>query len=167
MPEEEGIIVYEGRLYAILVTGEIVNVCIVHGNNTNKIHEDEIISDVSSIYEVRYMDHLDISIDGHILFEDYGYYIAGWNNLFNTKPVLDQTIYPNKIPHRKILDINSYNITPSYNRDEYFDSVATIGIARDMNDPVNNMVGSYGTLDHTIKKITLNGKDMPFVVEIK
>ena len=52
-------------------------------------------------------------------------------------------------------------------RDEYFDSVSTIGIARDMQTPVNNMVGSYGVLSHTIFSINLNGKDMPFMMAIE
>ena len=165
--EEEGIIVYEGRLYAQLINGQLINVCQTFGNNKGKIHEDEIISEFTSIQNVGKLNDLDIKISGYVLFEDYGYYFAGWNNLFNTKPFIDQTIYPDKHLYKKKLQLNSYNILPIHERDEYFDSVATIGIARDMETPIYNMNGSYGVLDHTISRITLNGNDMPFDIEIK
>lgn len=166
-PEEEGIVVYEGRLYAVLTTGVMVNICNVFGNNDNKTKEDEIVSEFTSIHDVGKLNGLDIKLTGYVLFEDYGYYFAGWNNLFNTKPFIDQTIYPDKTLYKKRLDVNSYNIIPVHHRDEYFDSVATIGIARDMETPIYNMQGSYGVLDHSITEITLNGTPMPFVVDIK
>lgn len=166
-PEEEGIIMYEGRLYAVLENGKLFNVCQILGNNNGKVHEDEMVSEFSNIYEVGKLDGLDIKVDGYILFEDYGYYCAGWNNLFNSKPFIDPTIYPDKFLYKKRLEVNSYNILPMNMRDEYFDSVATIGIARDMETPIYNMSGSYGILDHTITRISLNGIDMPYVIEIQ
>ena len=166
-PEEEGIIIYEGRLYASLVDGRDINICQISGNNKENINEDEFISEFYNIYEVGELRNLDIKLEGYVLFEDYGYYFAGWNNLFNTKPFIDKTIYPDKTLYRKQLQLDVYNILPVPNRDKYFDSVATIGIARDMETPIYNMNGAHGVLDHTINKIILNGKDMPFVIEIK
>lgn len=167
-PNEEGIIMYEGRLYAILNNNDTVNVCNIIGNNNNKNSEDEIISEFSnSIYEVGKFGNTDIKLYGYVLFEDYGYYFSGWNNLFNTKAFIDKTIYPDKFLYKKALNLNSYNILPFDKRDKYFDSVASIGIARDMKTSIYNMTGSHGILDHTITKISLNGIDMPFIIEIK
>lgn len=166
-PEEEGIIVYEGRLYAMHINGSLINVCSVYGSNTNKLYEDQIISEISTIHEVGRIDHLDIKLYGTVIFEDYGYYFNGWNNLFNMKPVIDQSIYPDKKPYKKVLPILSYNILPSHTRDEYFDSCATVGIARDMSSRTNNMIGSSGYMYHSINKITVNGIDKPFVVDIE
>lgn len=166
-PEEEGIVVYEGRLYAVLDNGSLVNVSAVVGNNNDKIHEDELISEFSSIHDLGRLNNLNITIVASVAFEDYGYYFNGWNNIFNTKPFIDQTIYPDKMQYRKTLKLDNYNILPTHIRDEYFDSVSTIGIARDMQTPVNNMVGSYGVLSHTIFSINLNGKDMPFMMAIE
>jgi len=131
-PEEEGIIIYEGRLYAMMVSGELINVCQMSGNNNGKESEDEMVSEFTNIYESSIVHDVDIKLHGYVLFEDYGYYFAGWNNLFNTKPFIDQTIYPDKIEYKKLLQIDDYIIQPMISRDEYFDSVATIGVARDM-----------------------------------
>lgn len=166
LPEEEGIIIYEGRLYALTKDSQMVNVCKAYGSNEGKTTEDEMVTEFSSLIDVAKLSGLDIKINGYVYFEDYGYYIEGWNNLFNTKPWIDKTIYPIKEPHKKRLELNNYNILPVDNRPAYFDSVANIGIARDMQTPVNNMVGSHGRLDHTIDRIELNGKALPFTIEL-
>ena len=165
--EEEGIVMYEGRLYAILDTDEEYNVCLMYGNNDNKQHEDEMVSEFVDIYEASVVHDVDIKLTGYVAFEDYGYYFAGWNSLFNTKPFIDKTIQPDKTLYKKKLDVNLYNIHPMCERDEYFDSVSSIGVARDLETPIYNMIGSHGVLDHTITRISLNGVDMPFIVEIK
>jgi len=166
LSEEEGTIMYEGRLYFVNKDGKLFNVCQATGNNKGKEKEDEIVSEFSNIYDVGKLDGFDIKLYGYLLFEDYGYYFAGWNNLFNTKPFIDPTIYPDKTLYRKRVDLNPYILLPVKERDEFFDTCATIGIARDMETPIYNMTGSYGVLDHSIVRITLNGKDMPFVIEI-
>lgn len=166
-PEEEGIMMYEGRLYAVLQDNTLINVCQVYGNNAGKSREDEMVSEFNTIHEVGILRDIDVTMTGYVLFEDYGFYFSGWNNIFNTKPFVDQTIYPDKFRYKKRLDLNSYNILPVHMRDEHFDSVSAIGVARDMETSIYNMQGSHGILDHTITNITLNGVDMPFVIEIK
>ena len=159
-PEEEGIIMYEGRLYAVLPNGSLINVCQVYNGSNKKV------SEITNIHNTSILRNLDIKLSGYVLFEDYGYYFAGWNNLFNTEAFIDQTIYPDKYSYKKKLQLNSYNILPIHMRDDDFDSVSTIGIARDMETPIYNMNGSHGLLDHTITKISVNGINKPFVIEI-
>ncbi len=165
-PDEEGILMYEGRLYMVLLNGDIIDVTrscddvgweetgdpgnqgIEHAHATSKIMDLSIYINYTSRYEA------------------FGYNMFGWNSFFSTEDFLDYTRYPDKGPNKNITVQNSYNILPVYRRWSTFDAVAKIGIARDMTDPDKNMIGSYGVLDQSIHHIFLEGEPKPFVVEL-
>lgn len=98
-------------------------------------------------------------------YETYGYYMAGWNSIFSTNSFIASANFPDRGPDQNTQSIRSYIILPSNIRDNDFSSIASIGIARNVTQPENNMVGSYGYIDQTIEEIIVNGVNKPFVVE--
>ena len=70
------------------------------------------------------------------------------------------------------LQNNAYNeykeitILPQSERHINYDEYARIGIARNINQPGINMVGSEGLLDQTIMEISVNNIIKPFYIEI-
>lgn len=140
-PNEEGILMYEMHMYAILDNGTPIDVCCLKDLNDLKIQ-----------------------IQATILYEANGFYIAGWNSLFNTDQFISTN--PNPDEEMKYKNINSYPILPIEDRVEDYAPISQIGIARDMHNDGDNMVGSYGLLDQTIHWITVNGIKKPFIVEI-
>lgn len=166
-PEQEGICVYKGDLYAVLTNDLLVNV----GLTRSKVIPDDRIPGVvpnttTGVWCSNKLEHLRINIDGYILYESNGYAMDGWNSLFSKTQFLDPTDYPDEMDYKKLYQLNSYNILPLSSRDELFDSSAYIGIARDMHSKTNNMVGSYGAIDHSVSRITVNDVAKPFVFEI-
>lgn len=164
--DEEGLYVYKADLYAVLTNDECVNI----GLTRSKVIPDERIPGITpattEVWCTNKLEHLSIEMDGYILYESNGYAMDGWNSLFSSKQFLDPTDYPDTMDYKKQYQLNSYNILPIESRSELFDSSAYIGIARDMHSDTNNMVGSYGVIDHTICEIRVNGVNKPFVFEI-
>lgn len=154
-PDIEGIKMYEGTLYAILLDESYINI----GKKVDESDSDEEWSGSRFSNTV-------IEIDGRILFEDNGYFIDGWNSLFTKINYLDKSYFPNKDYNSYIKPLLNHKIYPIGARDNDFGSIAKIGIARDMSTSKKNMVGSYGLLDHTISSIKVNGIIKPFVIEI-
>lgn len=144
-PEIEGHYVLEGNLYAVL-------------KDDNRIPISSY-TDHAATYDPG---DIDVKIYGFSSAEIYGPPCLGWNMLFSRINNLAGDIIDNK----KVDSFDAYHILPSYKRDEYYHPLAVIGIARNMSDRFNNMVGSHGTLDQTIDKITLNGISMPFQIII-
>lgn len=164
-PEEEGILMYEGHLYAVLNNNIIVDI----GNSQNNSNDERRNPEIPGISEIWYTDRLNplsIQIQGYELYESNGYYMNGWNSLFEKDNFLDPTDYPDKEYHKNIHRLNSYNILPLDKRIDDFRAIANIGIARDMTSEVHNMIGSYGVLDQTIEIIWVNGVKKPFTMEI-
>lgn len=163
---QEGITVYKGDLYAILSNDQLINVGMT---KSTAVDDGRIPSDIPGIDESWSTDklaNLSITIDGYIVYESNGYHMDGWNSFFSKKHFLDESVYPDKEPHKNSLQVNAYVITPIEERDVDFDPSSYIGIARNMTSPVGNMIGSYGVLDHTISTIKVNGVSKPFIVEL-
>lgn len=139
--DQEGILAYDAHLYAILTNDTPIDVCCI-----------------------RNLNDLKIQIQATILYEANGYFVAGWNSLFNTDQFI--SILPDPWADRKYKYINSYSILPEEDRDEKYSSIGQIGIARDMHNDGDNMVGSYGLIDQTIHWITVDGIKKPFIVEV-
>lgn len=155
----EGITCLEGRLYAVLYNDIILDIC--SGYNGVKYNDKEM----GDIFIDSRLDELTITISGYELFEDYGYYISGWNSLFNKTEFLDSSNFPDKEREEKIKYLDNWIITPANSRNSNFDNIAQIGIARNMHTRENNMIGSHGLLDHTITHIKVNGIPKPFIIE--
>lgn len=165
---EEGILMYEGILYAVLNSGPVVNVCLAKDTKVN--NDDERFSgtapDMIEAWSTNKMSSLSIQLNGYLAFESYGYYMSGWNSLFELEHFTDPNKYPiNDLTTDVQLSI-SRTILPINKRSTTYDNVASIGIARNLTTPDNNMIGSYGILDHTINSITVNDIVKPFTIEI-
>ena len=158
----EGLLKYEAHLYAVLIDESVVDII----SSTTPATERILPHGSIPHYITNKFSKLDITMEAWVVYESYGYYMNGWNSLFNKDQLLDPTRYPNKELHKNMKHLNSYIILPVEKRDKAFDSVASIGIARDMTSEDTNMVGSYGTLTHTIFDINVNGVSKPFVVEL-
>ena len=164
--DEEGILMYEGRLYAVLTNDLILDVT---ATRDLLIWDERIpesgIPGSSETWSMWKLNNLTIEIQTRILYENNGLNIEGWNKLFST------TNYIGKLNVDDTNDtnyerINQYTILPIESRDNIFYPYAEIGIARDLHTVDRNMVGSYGVLDHTFNWITVNGVKKPFVCEI-
>ena len=164
--KEEGLLAYRGDIYAELIDEELVNV----GLTLPELIPDEnrYLGTYPYLDTWNYdrINHLNIEMDGYVLYESNGYQMKGWNSLFNKHQFIDPTEYPDTMDYKKQYRMNSYRILPIESRDEFFDASAYIGIARDMHSADGNMIGSYGVIDHTFNSIRVNGVEKPFVIEI-
>ena len=139
-PRVEGIVLYTSTTYFITWDNEMFNV-------------DEFDLDD------------DLKIYGSTSYESIGVPVLGWNQFYSTE---------NNIPTNRSLKyqknvqrVSSCNIFPTYRRHDKYHHRALIGIARDMKTYHQNMVGSHGTLDHTITKVILKDKAIPFILKTK
>ncbi len=160
--KDEGLLKYEGRMYAVLTDDTILD---IPACTTSNVSLDQQYGSIP-YYMTNLFSDMVITLEAWVTYESYGYYMNGWNNLFYKEPFIDPTNYPDKDLHKNIKTLNSYIILPVEKRNRTFDSVASIGIARNMTSAENNMIGSYGALSHTIFNITVNGVPKPFVIEL-
>lgn len=142
-PEEEGLAVYQGILYANLLNGTMISVSEILDNNMDN-------------------SNISITIDGSSTYESYGPDVIGWNRVFSNVDNLPARFNDDK----NTIIINSYPILPAHNRSTSYTFRSLIGIAREMTDMHINMVGSHGTLDHTIESIKVNNIPMSFRITI-
>lgn len=145
-PYNEGFMLYEGRIYAILNDHKIVD-----------------LTDTSSAYKRERLKELTVKISGYTYYEVFGHYMNGWNSIFSTKQFLDTNVHDDRGPYKGIDHIVDYILStesPEFNPSSY------IGIARDQTSVHKNMVGSHGTLDHTFYEIKINDVLKPFAIEI-
>lgn len=163
--DEEGIYMYEGTLYAVLINDAIINICETKEYMGQEERVSTNIPGIDEAWSTNRVQDLNIQIQGMLMFDSHGFYMAGWNNLFGKDQFIDGTNYPIK-ENKNYIYLNSYNILPLSSRDEKFNTLASIGIARDMHSVDINMVGSYGILDHTITWISVNDVKKPFVIEV-
>lgn len=164
--DKEGICVYKGDLYAVLSNGQIANVSMTLSKAVEDIRIPGDVPGIIEVWSTNKIANLSIQFTGYILYESSGYSMSGWNSLFTNTQFTDPTKFPDTMEYRKQHLIDSYKLLPVEYRDADFDSSAYIGIARDMHSIDNNMVGSYGLLDHTICDIKVDGVLKPFVFEI-
>jgi hypothetical protein len=165
--DEEGIMMYEGALYAVLKNGCIAK---VSSCTNTKINNDDIripgpIPSIPEVWITSRLQSLDIRMEGYILFESFRYHLFGWNSLFDTEQFLLPEPYTKDKVYQDIKLISERILLPVENRLNTYDSIASIGITRSLTD-IDNMIGAYGTLDHTINSIKVNGISKPFVIEI-
>lgn len=162
-PDVEGVSMYEGRLLAVMSNKQVIDVC-QSGSGEHRVTSN--IPLTPEIWWSNKLNDINIEIEASISYESYGYYVAGWNSLFNIDQFLDQTNTSINKEDKNNYDINSYIILPIDNRVDSFDKVASIGIARDMHTQGLNMVGSHGNISQTIHWIKVDGEIKPFVIEI-
>lgn len=154
-PEIEGIMMYEAHLYAILDDETPIDVC-----SFNTLEEDQVFNT-----GIKIGNDLKIEIQATLVYEANGLYMSGWNSLFNKNQFINSG-YNSNDTGKNFYYLNSYPILPILNRENTFQPIAQIGIARDIHNDGNNMVGSYGLLDHTIHWISVNDIRKPFVIEV-
>lgn len=163
LPDEEGILMYEGVLYALCSNGQLIDIC-----NPTDTEERIIINNIPTVTEVwrtnRFPRDMKIILQGYLLYESNGFNFFGWNSLLSNNQFIDNTTFPTDLD-KNIYEMNSYNILPITDRDYQFSEFSSIGIARDIHSDIN-MVGSYGILDHTIYWIKVNDIKKPFVIEV-
>lgn len=158
--QDNGLLRYEGHLYAVLVDDTIIDIP-VSTTPAAKTNDVSVPSHTTTMF-----DNLRVTIEAWVTYESYGYYMQGWNNLFYSDAFLDPTKYEDREVHKNLKRLNSYVILPIWEREDAFDPIASIGIARDTNiDDFTDMVGSYGALKHTIFNIMVNNVSKPFVIE--
>lgn len=151
--KEEGIKMYESHIYAILQDDTPIDVCCIDNIDTG-----------SSLGENK-ITNLKIEVQATLMYEANGYYMAGWNNICN-KDQFIITEDDSRSTGKNFKYLNGYKILPTTDRDERFQPLIQIGIARDLTHAGINMVGSYGVLDHTIHWISVNGIKKPFTIGI-
>ena len=166
--DEEGILMYEGSLYAVLTNGCLVDVGL---SKNTKVNNDDLRLPgpcplIPEVWATSRMKSIDIQLKGYTLFESFRYHMYGWNSLFDTNQFITQDSYTIDEIRRDIKYIEPPRIMmPIEKRLTSFDTVASIGIARNLHT-VDTMIGAYGTLDHTIEFIKVNGIVKPFIIEI-
>ena len=159
---EEGILKYDGILYAVLRNGALLNVGadpIIGDDPRFSLPNIERESFTSSRLE----EGLSICIHG-LTFVQRTYFdheaerdIVGWNRVFVNEDNFEiENFYPRE--PRIILPI-------SYRSDNYQPNIE-VGIARNISTADNNMLGTNGVMYHTIYSMRLNGDIKPFTVEI-
>lgn len=164
--KEEGIYMYEGSLYALLSNDELVDIPLTKADVGPDDRIPTSIPNGNHAWVSNRVAGLSIQVGYTLTYETFGYFMAGWNSFFSTDNWIDYTNYPDKDRNEKSLPVNSYNMLPIESRESTFDTIAQIGIARDMSSPTNNMIGSHGLLDQTIDNIWVNGIKKPFVIEM-
>lgn len=166
--DEEGILMYEGSLYAVLTNGCLVDVGL--SKNTKINNDDERLpgpcADIPEVWATSRMKSIDIQLKGYTLYESFRYHIYGWNSLFDDNQFINKDPYNADEIHRDInYIIPSRIMMPIEKRINSFNPIASIGIARNLNT-TDTMIGAYGTLDHTVEHIKVNGIIKPFNIEI-
>lgn len=158
--KEEGIVCYDGQLFAI--------------DKNNKMYNVTSISHIPDYYEERnqynLFKNITIKINAKYRWELFGYHLYGWNNFFTG----NKFEFHNKLSDLPITpggrfskDMKDFVILQPEFRDKNYSNLATIGIARDSSTAKKNMVGSKGILDHTINDVIVNGIKKPFMIEIR
>lgn len=152
--DNEGVLMYEGRMYAIHTSGILIDVGLIPSSTDKSIGIGRIQNN-------------SIEVVATTTYQCFGYYMAGWNSFFDHQDFIDYTVFPDIGPHDGYNEIPNLKLLPLKQRSEDFASIASIGIARDIETPVRNMVGNHGSLSQSIHKITMNGIEKPFLIEIQ
>lgn len=164
--DQEGIMMYEGRLYGVTTDGYLIDITSVKDILywENRI-TDTGISDGTEAWSMDGSNALNIEIQMRVTYETNGLNTEGWNKMFTTTNYIG-ALSVDDDSDTNYERLNDVIISPIDARSDIFYPCAEIGIARDLHTVGRNMVGSYGTLDHTYNWIKLNGEKKPFVCEI-
>ncbi|MCM1222308.1 MAG: hypothetical protein NC548_48360 [Lachnospiraceae bacterium] len=164
--KEEGTIVYKGKLYAVLLDEQLVDVCasLDPSASEDRIHTGIPEHDVAWV--TQRMTNVDIQVDGYVRYEAEGYNFCGWNRFFSTEDFISRESYVDKDMKQDSLIVEDYQLYPPTVRPDKFYDSCIIGIAREIDQTENNMVGSHGSLSQDIHMISVNGQPKPFVVEV-
>lgn len=165
--EDEGILAYDAHLYAVLKNGCVVD---VPSSRDTKVNNDDqrLPGPIPSIREVwitSRMKELSIQLEGYVLYEGFRYHMHGWNSLFDKNQFLLPDPYTSEETYREVKPIDPRILFPVEDRLSSYDTIGSIGIARPLTNQ-ENMIGAYGTLDHTIDSIKVNGIIKPFSIII-
>lgn len=163
--QEEGIVCYEGRLYALIVNDLLIDVTGTQEFFGTEERVDPEIPGITDVWMTNKIYNLDIKIEAKCKFDTHGYYCAGWNSIFSTHEVLPDNKFPENWDE-DTYEFVDYPLLPIKSRLEEYTNTINIGIARDLHSHYTNMVGSYGTLSQNINWITVNGVKKPFIVEV-
>jgi hypothetical protein len=168
---EEGILYYEANLYAVTYHGLLVN---MSSDDTTPIEEG-----ILSVHDTDRMDNMTLDITGHMFYNSNGFQINAWNSFFDinqftdiidigsegfdTRPEDNGVYKEDETNHQQFVN---RIIFPIKKRSSTYSPFASVGIARNTMTAGYNMLASYGTLDHTITFMKLNGITKPFMIEI-
>lgn len=162
--DEEGILMYEGRLYAVLNDGNLVDV--IQSRPDPGTDEPIDAGPIGVAWVTNRIMTLSIKIEARLTYEGYGFAVFGWNSMFRQEQTLPDRNESANVPDKNLGMLNSYDILPIERRVDDFYTVASIGIARDTHDADNHMIGSHGFLSQTIERIWVNDEMKPFIVEV-
>lgn len=155
--EQEGILKYQARIYAILRTGLIIDV--------TSANDDMVQPRSTEKYNSNRLGNLDIKICMKIGYVVNGIHTDGWNSLFDTSNHIGNLSQGHEFEQAES-PAEYISIFPSSNRKDSFSEVAEIGIARDLHTPDKNMIGSHGNFTHDYSEILVDGVSKPFSIEI-
>lgn len=151
--DEYGINAYDGKIYAMLLDNKAIDIGNIDNSTNNEM----------GLYN-KCVEDLSIQIDGFVKYVSNGWFFEGWNNMFSKKQVFPEFHYPDK-DEEEIFMVRDYVLLPIKDRDPNFNSIASVGVARDLHSEIN-MVGTYGVMDHTYTRILVNRVPKPFSIEI-
>lgn len=166
-PEIEGTKFYVGTLYAIISDGYLINLATVTENIGEEWQYTANIPGGEIAWHSARPRNLCVDIALELRYEDYGYFIGGYNHFMGTDDVMDN--YGAPPPHdanREVITYEPFSVLPIHKRPETFNGDIAIGIARDNNSKYANMLGNHGILDQTIHRIMVNGLRKPFIIEV-
>lgn len=153
--EEEGIVLYNAHIYAVLMDDTPIDICCL-----SQTDEDSSLNTGNKITDLK------INIQATLIYESNGYYMTGWNNICNTKQFISSEIEPLKPNSKNFKYVNNYPLLPVSSRLDDYQPLMQIGYVMDLHNDGDNMVGSHGVLDQSIHWITVNGNYKPFVIEV-
>lgn len=164
--EEEGILMYVGRLYAVTDIGLLIDVSDISGISGYSGRKPiASIPGVSEVWNFNKFNDLSIVIDGKVSYYIYGLNTEGWNKMFDTTNYIGN-LNRDRTEDFSDIAVESCSVLPLDSRSNNFYSCAEIGIARDLHTAGRNMIGSHGYLAQNIVRITVNGVKKPFTCEI-
>ena len=151
--DEEGILCYQGILYAVLRNNMLLDVL-----NTEL---EDLLDDVL----ITNREEFELKISYQVRYECKGFNTFGWNSIFSKEELLPQSKYFNDKELRS--DINIINDRMIYPlKDTNFRDSCLVGIARDVTVKDYHMIGSSGKFSHTINQLLVNDIPKPFTVEV-
>lgn len=164
--DQEGILLYQAHLYALLVNGLVVDI-----TSTKDVigwesrHPITAIPGTAESWSINKMNNLHIQVYTKLGYVVNGVNTEGWNRILTETNYIG-TLDPYNQFDEFVLPPDFIDVLPIEKRSEDFYELAEIGIARDLHTRDRNMVGSHGYFTHQWVKVTINGVDKPFSVDI-
>ena len=163
---DEGKLLFEGHLYALLTNGVYIDVGFSYLNSTSKdIRMAVKYDEMKEVWITSRLKDTVISIDGYESFEGFKFEQFGWNSLFTKDQLVFGKTYTEEDSLRKQREFKQRICYPDKKRDQSYYPCALIGIARELKDE-HTMHGAFGNLNHTITSISVNGINKPFQIKI-